>query len=57
MFEIIRDNQVQIDCTVTQVVSASFTSRRPGFAPKAIHEGFVTDKVTLGQVSHRFLWL
>jgi hypothetical protein len=38
-----------------QAVSHRLLSRRPGFAPRLIHGGFVVDKVTLGKVLHRVL--
>lgn len=32
---------------------AGFEQRRAGFAPRAVHVGFVMNKVALGQVSFR----
>jgi hypothetical protein len=34
---------------------AGLSPRRPGFAPRSIHVGFVMDKVALGQVFLRVL--
>jgi hypothetical protein len=40
---------------MAQVVRRRPLTARPGFAPGLIHEGFVVDKVALGQVFLRVL--
>jgi hypothetical protein len=37
------------------VIVTGLSPRRPGFAPRSIHVGFVVDKVALGQVFLRVL--
>jgi hypothetical protein len=44
-------------CTTEQAVSRSLLTVRPGFVPRAVHKGFVVDKVATEQVFLRVLRL
>jgi hypothetical protein len=39
-----------IGCAIAQAVVRCFSPRRPRFAPRAVHVGFVVGKVALGHV-------
>jgi hypothetical protein len=41
----------KIGCAIAQVVVTGFSSEKPEFTLRAVHMGFVMDKLALGQVS------
>jgi hypothetical protein len=50
MYYIITHYQLEKQgCATAQVLFAIFSPHRPGFVPKAVHMGYVVDKVALGQ--------